>query len=137
VAAAVLDCSITLSWFIPDEDNPTGRALQDLVTNQGAVVTMLWPIEMGNAFLLATRRRRVTAAQRAEALDALGQLPIEIDGETLNKIWTDTLVLADELGLTVYDACYLELARRRRLPLATLDLELRTAAKKIDIPLLV
>jgi predicted nucleic acid-binding protein len=75
-------------------------------------------------------------AQRADALEALGQIPIEIDSETLSKAWTDTLSLADELRLTVYDACYLELARRRRLPLATLDYALRTAAKKIDISVL-
>ena len=44
--------------------------------------------------------------------------------------------LADKLRLTVYDACYLELAQRRRLPLATFDKELRSAAKKLNVPLL-
>lgn len=38
--------------------------------------------------------------------------------------------------LTLYDACYLELAQRRGLPLATLDTDLREAAKTLDIPLL-
>jgi len=35
--------------------------------------------------------------------------------------------------LTVYDACYLELARREGLPLATLDKSLRAAATKAGI----
>jgi predicted nucleic acid-binding protein len=136
VAAAVLDCSVTLSWFIPDEDSPGARELRTLVTDQGAVVPMLWPIELGNAFLFSVRGRRISASQRAAAFEALGHLPIEIDPETLSTIWSDTLALADKLRLTAYNACYLELAQRRRLPLATLDRELRAAAKKIGIPVL-
>jgi predicted nucleic acid-binding protein len=136
VVAVVLDCSAALSWFMPDEDGTEARELRGLVTDQGAWVPMLWPIELANAFVCAMRARRISAAQRAAALDALGELPIEIDPETLVKIWTDTLALAERLRLTAYDACYLELAQRRRLPLATLDKELRSAAKKLGIPLL-
>lgn len=39
-------------------------------------------------------------------------------------------------GLTVYDAAYLDLAIRLRLPLATLDDDLRREAKKARIKLL-
>ena len=35
--------------------------------------------------------------------------------------------------MTLYDAAYLELARRRALPLATLDRDLRTAAAAENI----
>ena len=45
-------------------------------------------------------------------------------------------IVADRFRLTLYDACYLELAQRRALPLATLDKDLRKAAKTLDIPLL-
>jgi hypothetical protein len=51
MAAVVLDCSATLSWFMPDEDGPQARDLRTLVTDQGAVVPMLWPIEIGNVFV--------------------------------------------------------------------------------------
>jgi predicted nucleic acid-binding protein len=136
VAALVLDCSAALSWFMPDEGGPDAAELRERVTNEGAVVPVLWPIEVGNVFLFAMRRRRINASQRAAALEALGQLPIEIDPGTLNEIWTATLALADELRLTLYDACYLELARRRALPLATLDKELRNAGRKLGVPLL-
>ena len=39
-------------------------------------------------------------------------------------------------GLTVYDAAYLELARRKSLPLGTRDEPLREAAKKSGVRLL-
>jgi predicted nucleic acid-binding protein len=97
---------------------------------------MLWPIELGNEFVFAVRSRRVDANQLAAALEAIGHLPIEIDSDTLVQAWTDTLALADRLRLTLYDVCYLELAHRRRLPLATYDKELRAAATKLDVPLL-
>ena len=121
---------------MPDEDGPQARNLRALVTDEGAIVPMLWPIELGNVFVFAVRNRRLNPAQRAAAIAAIRQLPIEIDRETLSRIWTATLELADKLRLTVYDACYLELAQRRRLPLATFDKELRSAAKKLNVPLL-
>jgi predicted nucleic acid-binding protein len=41
------------------------------------------------------------------------------------------LHLADRFRLSLYDAAYLELAQRRMLPLATLDQELRAAARAV------
>ena len=76
MAAVVLDCSAALSWFMPDEDRPQARDLRTLVTDQGAVVPMLWPIEMGNVFVIAMRGRRISASQRMAAIAALGELPI-------------------------------------------------------------
>ena len=136
MAALVLDCSVALSWFMPDEAGPAADELRMRVTDEGAIVPVLWPIELGNVLVIAMRSRRVNSGQRAAVLEALGQLPIEVDADTLARVWTDTLALADQLRLSLYDACYLELAQRRRLPLATLDKELRAAARKLDMPLL-
>ena len=47
-----------------------------------------------------------------------------------------TLRLAERHRLTLYDACYLEVALRRSLPLATLDSDLRTAALTEKVMLL-
>jgi predicted nucleic acid-binding protein len=44
--------------------------------------------------------------------------------------------LSGQHGLTPYDAVYFELARRRKLPLATLDAELVKAARAANLPLL-
>jgi predicted nucleic acid-binding protein len=48
-------------------------------------------------------------------------------------IWSETLGLADRFGLTIYDAAYLEVARRQGLPLATGDHALRQAARALSI----
>ncbi len=66
----------------------------------------------------------------------LSLLDIATDPHTDGYAWEGTLQLADRFGLTVYGAAYLELARRRALPLATLDEALRAAGTALGMPLL-
>ena len=132
----VLDGSATVAWLLPDERTAAPQRVLEQVVANGAVVPTLWSLEVGNALTLAIRRKRISKADRADAMTKLSDLPIEIDPETSSHAWTSTLALADRFGLTLYDACYLELAQRRELPLATLDKDLRKAAKALNIPLL-
>jgi len=85
---------------------------------------------------MAARRGRVTDAFRDESLADLDLLPVSIDPETDRQAWGATLQLAVASGLTLYDASYLELAIRRNLPLASLDQELRAAAKASGVKLM-
>jgi predicted nucleic acid-binding protein len=48
---------------------------------------------------------------RRAALADLALLDIKTDQQTDSHAWTDTLNLADQFRLSVYDAAYLELAR--------------------------
>ena len=66
----------------------------------------------------------------------LHDLPVTIDLETAGQAWSATFQLAARFKLTIYDAAYLELAQRLRLPLATLDKELRMAGSALEITLL-
>jgi predicted nucleic acid-binding protein len=100
------------------------------------VVPVHWPLEVANALLMAVRRARIDAGFRDAALRDLAALPIVLDPETSSRAWHDTLRLADAHRLTAYDAAYLELAHRRALPLATLDAELRAAARAFGVTLL-
>lgn len=124
----VLDNSVALAWCFEDEQTPAVMALLDRVTETGATAPMLWPLEALNGLLAAERRRRLNAARRTQLAALLQALPVTIDNETADRAWAATAQLAERLGLSVYDAAYLELAIRRELPLATLDRALRTAA---------
>ena len=64
------------------------------------------------------------------------QLPVLVDPETSEHASAETLALARQHTLSVYDAAYLELALRRGATLATLDGPLRAVAQKIGVPLL-
>ena len=129
----VLDASLTLSWYFDDERTPAADRLLDRVTDDGAVVPALWRLEVANGLQVAIRRKRCDVAFRDRALAELSCLPILVDTETDNFAWTTTLHLADRFKLSVYDACYLGLAQRQRVPLGTLDAALRTAARAMGV----
>ncbi|MBY0252257.1 putative nucleic acid-binding protein [Methylobacterium brachiatum] len=131
----VLDCSAALSWVLPGESDAATDALLDTVAAAGAVAPALWPFEVANVLLMAERRGRIMPAERQQALVLLGELQIHIDGQAVARAWTDTLALAQVHRLTVYDASYLELAVRLGLPLASRDMELRSAASACGVSL--
>lgn len=124
--AVVLDCSVTLAWFLKDERTAFTDAAFELLESAECWVPYLWRLEFPNALLMAERRRRVGREQRLEILDNAAQLSLRTD-QTMPDIRTLS-ALADRRGLTVYDASYLELAARSNSDLITLDRNLAQAA---------
>ena len=132
----VIDSSITLAWSFDDERNARTDHVLDIVVADGAWVPAIWRPEVANGLQQGVKRRRIDLNGRDEAIADLSKLNIAIDPDTNAFAWSKTIELADQFGLTLYDASYLELAQRRGLPLATLDQELRTAGRKLGVPLL-
>ena len=132
----VIDASIALTWCFEDEVTDATEAIGTRVDAEGAVVPDLWRLEVANALLLAERRGRLKWSSMQQRLELLAALPIAIDVETGIRAWTDTLLLARAERLTLYDAAYLELAIRRDVELATLDRDLRRAARKMGVDVL-
>ena len=131
--AFVLDCSVTMAWLLPDEaTEATDRLRESLVENR-AFVPSLWPIEVGNVLLVATRRGRIREEEWPQVRAYLQALPIEIDPVSVSRTWDTSLKLAHTHQLSVYDAMYLELAIRLRMPLATLDRSLISAGQAVGI----
>jgi predicted nucleic acid-binding protein len=131
----VLDGSAVLAWCFEDESASSIYEVILQVAAEGAVVPALWRLEVANALNTGIRRKRITAGKRDLLLSALADMDIVTDSETDRYAWSITLRLADQYGLTIYDASYLELALRRRLPLATLDVDLAKAAKQANVEL--
>lgn len=132
----VIDASLTLAWHFEDEQTDAIRGLLRRVSDKGAVVPPIWRFEVANALQMALRRGRVTPAFRDDALANLSELDIGVDTDSLDQAWSATLRLSALHAITVYDASYLELAERRRLPLATLDEALARAARKAAVEVL-
>ena len=124
-----MDSSATLAWVYRDETTPAVSEIFASLTEAGAWVPALWRLEVANVLEMGVRRGRHDAAFRDATLADLALLPISVDPETDRQAWGATLRLAERHQLTLYDAAYLELAKRRGLPLATLDTELRDAAR--------
>ena len=131
--AFVLDCSVTMAWVFPDEATEATNQLRDSLVESRAFVPSLWPVEVGNVLLVATRRNRIRVDDWREIRASLEALPIEIDPVTTSRAWGTSLELARTHQLSVYDAMYLELAMRLQLPLATLDRALHGAARTAGV----
>ncbi len=132
----VLDSSVAVALVNRDETTTNIIQIFYRVARQGAWVPAIWHLEVANSLELAVRRGRFQPRLRDSALADLATLPINIDPETDRHAWGATLQLAVRHRLTLYDAAFLELAQRRRRPLATLDRELRAAAEAEGVPVL-
>ncbi len=132
----VVDSSVAASWCLLDEADPAADAILARVRDVGAHAPLLWTWEIANVLSVSVRRGRMSAADAAANLADLALLPITYDAEGPERAWRETFLLAQNHKLTVYDAAYLELARRHGLDLATRDEELRAAATAIGVKVL-
>ena len=134
-APFVVDASVTIAWVRPAQGNPESvEWLEKVGKGSLLIVPSLWSLEVANALIVLQRRGRILVEERRRALFFLGELPVEIDDEASRVGLSRLSDLAAEQDLSVYDAAYLELANRRRLPLACKDGPLRAAAGRLGIP---
>jgi predicted nucleic acid-binding protein len=130
--AFVLDASVTAAWLLPDEESLLAEHVQDLLVQHHAVVPTVWWFEIRNTLLVAERRNRLSEAQTHFIQDSLASLPILLDREPDER---SLMEIARRNTLTVYDASYVESARRLVLPLATLDKAMARAALREQVDL--
>jgi predicted nucleic acid-binding protein len=135
VSALVVDASVTIAWCIHDERNDYVRAVLQTVGRGMAVVPTLWAVEVGNVLLTSVRRGVLTPVMADRFVEDLLVLPKQVDHADPQLVFGRVLSLARKHKLTNPDACYLELAKRSGLALATLDRELRSAARKERVEL--
>ena len=132
----IIDCSITMAWCFADEATVDTARLQDRMIVEAALVPEHWRLEVVNVLVMAERRKRIAAADATVFLQLLSTLDIQCDRETSARAFDHLPPLCRGHSLSSYDAAYLELALRRRLPLASLDDELRLAAVSLGVQVL-
>ena len=134
----VLDASVALRWFLSNPVPAYARRVRRLILDGArAVVPALWHLEMANGLAVAERRGMVTAADADQSLTDIERLlgqAIESDPALVSV--RQALTIARTFQLSAYDAVYLDVARRERLPLATLDDDLRAAAARAGVTLI-
>jgi|SRR5580704_978183 predicted nucleic acid-binding protein len=137
MASFVVDASATLAWCFRDETIGWVEALFDQLTSGSEIlVPRHWAFEVANSFVIAMRRGRLTNQGMEQNFAVLRALPIYTDMTGDSTVFTAMVGLAEKYRLSVYDAAYIELAMRSRLPLATLDGDLRAAAVSAGIAVL-
>ena len=132
----VLDNSVAMRWLLASKkksDQTYAEAVLHSLAEAEAVVPHLWHLEAVNVLLSAEKRGDLAIGEVERFIEQLESLPIQVDPLTAQKAFSRTLSLARAYKLSSYDATYLELAIREGLPLATLDRNLKKAAKQADV----
>ena len=124
----VLDCSLTMSWFFPDEITEYSESIMDALLNGEAVVPHIWFYEVTNTLQVGERKKRLQRSESIGILERLQQLSIILDNTKTNTIMPELLSLAGKYKLSAYDAAYIELSLRLGLPLATCDKQMAESA---------
>lgn len=130
--AIVTDAAVFLALAFQDEATALAEAVLKAVQSEGAFVPALFWFEIRNVLITSERRGRITPEHTHAFLQSLSIQRIEVD---IMPPESAVLTLARRHNLTVYDSAYLELAQRKRAPLATLDAALirAAAAEKVEI----
>ena len=132
----VLDASVTIRWALQDgslADRTYADQVLDSFDAAFATVPALLYTETVHVLRCAEDGGMIGESVLAGFIYQLRQLPIEIDMAAPAGLQLAVAAVSREFRLSGYDAQYLELARRLRMPLATLDKDLRKAAKKAGV----
>lgn len=133
----VIDCSTTMSLFLPDEKNPDyANIIHNQLKNKDCIVPSIWCYEIANVLLSCKKRNRLDDKQINKIANLIYKLPIDIENNNLHFIHDNVFNIASLNELSIYDASYIELAIRFNCSIATLDKKLIDIAKKLNIGLL-
>lgn len=132
----VMDASLAAAWLLHETEAVPTETLVEVLSQEPIIVPPHWPTEVGNALRRAVRTGRLERTDIRAMVERLALLDVT-KTQPLASIDISALVdFALEHGLSVYDAAYLRLAADQRLPLATVDVALRNAAKGIGVEVL-
>lgn len=129
----VLDVSMAGPWVLADEPSEAAARVAQFLVEGQALVPPIWWYEVRNLLVVAERRGRLGPDASAAFLALLGGYSIEIELAIEHE---ETVHLARQYRISVYDAAYLELALRKQIPLATLDRALASAARSSGVAIL-
>lgn len=132
----ILDNSVVMRWLLRDgsaENQRYAEAVLASMTQKVAGVPSLWWLELASVIAKSERKGLVQQAESEQFRSLLTRQPIRDCPMPGPQLLDRTLALARQHGMSSYDAAYLELAIQTRLPLATLDAQLRQVATRVGV----
>jgi len=124
-----------MAWCFGDQADAFTDAALDALKDGEAVVPPIWFLEVSNALVIGERRKKLSSRDSGQFVVFLASLPIRVEADVPHRAFGPILLLARQLRLSCYDAAYLELTMREKLPLATRDGGLKQAAAAVNVPI--
>lgn len=132
----VLDNSVAMRWLFADgsqADRQYANEVAALVETADVHLPALFVTEAANVISRALKAGVINVQESQSRFDLLNAMQANIDPIESTHSTMTLAIQAFELGLTAYDASYLLLAQKLGCPLATLDKDLRRAAKSYGV----
>lgn len=117
----VIDCSVAFKWAVMEVYRPKALLLRDDFRNgiHQLIAPDHFPAEIGNAFLISERRKKIGPGDGALALtDVLLTVPVIVNSVSLLP---RAYEIAHRYQRTVYDCLYVALAEREQCDFITAD----------------
>ena len=94
----VLDASVVLGAFLPDEYDPAARAVFANAESSDFHAPDIWSVETGNAILMANRRGRIDDEMLHALLRDLAVVTVTQDKQSRQNAWGPTLLRRKSTG---------------------------------------
>jgi predicted nucleic acid-binding protein len=123
VTRVVVDASVAVKWFVPEELSTEARRL--LAPEYELLAPDLLWAELGNVLWKKHRRRELDEGTAGRLLRDFSRVPIEFHA---SEPWIEAaLDVAIRHGVTAYEGLYLALAAGNRCRVVTADRRLQAA----------
>jgi len=134
----VVDNSVAMRWLFADgsvADRQYASEVAALVETCEVHVPALFVTEAANVISRALKVGVISLKECESRFDLLKDMQANVDPMESIHLAMPLAIKAFEEGLSAYDASYLLLAKKLGCPLATLDKDLRRAAKNGGVPI--
>lgn len=134
----VVDNSVAMRWLFADgseADRQYASEVAALVETSEVHVPALFVTEAANVISRALKVGVISPQEGESRFDLIKDMQASVDPMESIHSAMPLAMKAFEEGLSAYDATYLLLAKKLGCPLATLDKNLRRAAKNCGVPI--
>jgi predicted nucleic acid-binding protein len=122
----VADANLFLAVVLNEPERDT---IIELTEKYDLIAPLILPFEIGNALSAMAKRNRLRDEQCLSILNQFRKIPVRLVEVDIDS----ALRIAMDKGIYAYDAYYLEVAKRLRQPLMTLDSRMRDVAQEMGI----
>ncbi len=126
---AIFDASFFLSYLLPDEHGRAEAITQFASQEIKLLEPFIFQLEVANGLRYAWSRKRISKQKLTKLISSFRNLT------NIDYVYEANLEQVAELAikqqLSIYDACYLQLAKTTGVKLYSLDQELVAACKNI------
>lgn len=122
----LIDANIFLAVIM---NEPEKKAIIRATRESELISPEILPYEIGNALTAMIKRKRINSKNVADLFSIYNSIPIRLVSVEIEK----ALEIAVEYNIYAYDAYYLEVAKRLKLKILTLDAKMKKVANDLSL----